>query len=86
MPAASKLHTVLHLDSGLRSLTKLKVHAPHASSSTPGCPPTDDLVHLVQRRSIRMFTAAMSGLATESGSNPNAHQGNRRTCCGGLVA
>lgn len=36
MLAKSKLHMVLHLDSGLRPLTKLKVHAPHASSSAPG--------------------------------------------------
>lgn len=84
MLAASKLHTVLHLDSGLCSLTKLKVHALHASSFAPGCPPTDDLVCLVQGR--RMSPAAMSRLAAESGSDPNVHQGNGRMCCGRLVA
>lgn len=60
----------------------------HSSSSTPGKgggPPTEDLVHMVQGRSVRMFEAAVRWLATESESNPNAHQENGRMSCGVLV-
>ena len=88
----SKLHTVLHLDSGLCSLSKLKVHEPQASSSTQGArAPGQHLRSWVPThtrscasapgRSIRTFTAARSWLAAESGGNPNVHRGNGRMCC-----